>query len=126
MASKTPFLQAIASRRSVYALSKDTPISNDRILELVTDALKHAPSPFNVRSTRILVVFADEHIALWEEAYRVTQEVTPASIAILGPKIKAFGAAKGTVGRHVTCSFNHPLTVFHRYFSSMTLTHMPS
>ncbi|KAF9740537.1 hypothetical protein PMIN03_006787 [Paraphaeosphaeria minitans] len=75
MASATHFLAAVADRRSVYALSKEIPVSNERILELVTEALKHAPSPFNVRST---------------------QESTPAAIGILRPKIKGFVAAKGT------------------------------
>ncbi|KAL1607661.1 hypothetical protein SLS60_002596 [Paraconiothyrium brasiliense] len=97
MASTTPFLNAIASRRSIYALSKETPIPNARILDLVTEALKHAPSPFNVRSTRAIVLFGADHDRLWEEAYRVTEETTPAAIGILGPKIKGFVAAKGTV-----------------------------
>jgi predicted oxidoreductase (fatty acid repression mutant protein) len=115
MASKIPFLEAIASRRSVYALSKNTPISNDRILELITSALEHAPSPFNVRSTRILVLFADEHTRLWDEAYKITEEATPASIAILGPKIKAFSAAKGTVRHCIRLPIQHyPLIVFDR------------
>ncbi|KAL5423762.1 hypothetical protein PMIN06_001618 [Paraphaeosphaeria minitans] len=64
MASATHFLAAVADRRSVYALSKEIPVSNERILELVTEALKHAPSPFNVRSTRAIVLFGAEHEAL--------------------------------------------------------------
>lgn len=96
-ANTTPFLTAIASRRSVYNLSKDLPISKDRILELVHEALKHAPSPFNVRSTRIVVLFGDEHTNLWEHAYKVTEEATPAAIGILGPKIEGYKNAAGTV-----------------------------
>ncbi|KAF2447519.1 Nitroreductase [Karstenula rhodostoma CBS 690.94] len=97
MASTTPFLTAIASRRSVYALSNESPISNTRILELVTEGLKHAPSPFNARSTRAIVLFGAEHEALWEHAYRVTEATMPGAMGILGPKIKGFVAAKGTV-----------------------------
>jgi predicted oxidoreductase (fatty acid repression mutant protein) len=97
MASTTPFLTALAARHSVYALSKETPIPNTRILELVTEALKHAPSPFNVRSTRTIVLFGRDHEDLWEEAYRVTAASTPAAMGVLGPKIEGFIAAKGTV-----------------------------
>lgn len=97
MASTTPFLTAIASRRSVYVLSKKSPITNTRILELVSEALKHAPSPFNVRSTRAIVLFGAEHEALWEHAFKVVEESTPGMIGILGPKIKGFVAAQGTV-----------------------------
>ncbi|KAJ4296473.1 type II nitroreductase [Kalmusia sp. IMI 367209] len=96
-ANTTPFLTAISSRRSVYSLSKDLPISKDRILELVKEALTHAPSPFNVRSTRTIVLFGDDHSNLWEHAYKVTEESSPAAIGVLGPKIKGFVNAAGTV-----------------------------
>ena len=97
MASTTPFFTAVAGRRSVYALSKESPISNDRILEIVNHALKHAPSPFNVRSARCIVLFGEEHTKLWENAYEVTENATPQVMGILGPKIKGFQAAYGTV-----------------------------
>jgi predicted oxidoreductase (fatty acid repression mutant protein) len=97
MASTTPFLTAVAGRRSLYALSKESPISNDRILEIVNHALKHAPSPFNVRSARCIVLFGEEHTKLWENAYEVTEQATPQAISILGPKIKGYQAAYGTV-----------------------------
>ncbi|KAF2706516.1 Nitroreductase [Pleomassaria siparia CBS 279.74] len=96
MASTTPFLTAIAARRSAYALAKESPIPNDRILEIVNQALKHAPSPFNVRSARCIVLFGEEHSKLWENAYKVTEEATPQAIGILGPKIKGFQDAYGT------------------------------
>jgi predicted oxidoreductase (fatty acid repression mutant protein) len=97
MASSTPFLTAVANRRSLYALSKESPISNDRIVEIVNHALKHAPSPFNVRSTRCIVLFGEEHTKLWENAYKVTEQATPQFMGILGPKMKGYEAAYGTV-----------------------------
>lgn len=97
MASTVPFLTAVAARRSVYALAKESPIPNERILEIVNEALLHAPSPFNVRSARCIVLFGDEHEKLWQNAYKVTEEATPQAIGILGPKIKGFEAAYGTV-----------------------------
>ncbi|KAF2790532.1 Nitroreductase [Melanomma pulvis-pyrius CBS 109.77] len=96
MASTTPFLAAVAGRRSQYAVSKESPISNDRILEIVNHALKHAPSPFNVRSTRCIVLFGEEHTKLWENAFKVTEQGMPQAMGILGPKIKGFQGAYGT------------------------------
>lgn len=97
MASTIPFLDAVAARRSVYALAKESTIPNERILEIVTHALKHAPSPFNVRSARCIVLFGDEHTKFWENAYKITEQDSPAAIGILGPKIEGYKAAYGTV-----------------------------
>jgi predicted oxidoreductase (fatty acid repression mutant protein) len=97
MASTTPFLTAIASRRSVYTLAKESPIPDGRILEIVHEALEHAPSPFNVRSARCIVLFGEEHTKLWQAAYKITEEATPGAIDILGPKIHGYEGAYGTV-----------------------------
>lgn len=96
MASTTSFLAATQARRSMYALAKESPISNERIIEIVEHAIKYAPSPFNVRSTRCVVLLGAEHDKLWEHAYEITEKTTPQAIGILGPKIKGFGAAYGT------------------------------
>ncbi|KAF9697403.1 hypothetical protein EKO04_004695 [Ascochyta lentis] len=97
MESTTPFLQAVAHRRSVYALTKNSPISNSRIQDIVQEALKHAPSPFNVRSARAIILFGDEHSNLWREAYTTTEKTTPQAMGILGPKIRGLEGGKGTV-----------------------------
>ena len=102
MAFTTPFLTAVANRRSIYALTKDLPIPNSKVLEIVNFALRHAPSPFNVRSTRCIVLFGAEHDALWDQAYQITEKTTPAAMGILGPKIKGYQAASGTV----SCQIN--------------------
>jgi predicted oxidoreductase (fatty acid repression mutant protein) len=100
MASTTPFLTAVASRRSVYTLTKESPIPNNRIIDIVNEALKHAPSPFNVRSARCIVLFGEEHTRLWQAAYKITEETTPGAIGILGPKIKGYEEAYGTVSHN--------------------------
>ncbi|PVI07167.1 Nitroreductase [Periconia macrospinosa] len=98
MASTVPFLTAVAARRSVYALAKESPIPNSRIVEIVHEALEHCPSPFNVRSTRAVVIFGEYHSKLWDVAYANTEKNEgEKAIQALGPKIKAFGAAYGSV-----------------------------
>jgi predicted oxidoreductase (fatty acid repression mutant protein) len=44
MASTISFLEAIAKRRSVYTLTNSSPIPQERITELVREALKYCPS----------------------------------------------------------------------------------
>ncbi|KAF2019097.1 Nitroreductase [Aaosphaeria arxii CBS 175.79] len=97
MASTTPFLTAVQGRRSIYTITKELPIPTSRILEIVHEALEHAPSPFNVRSCRCIVLFGDEHDKLWRHAYEITQKDSPQAIPILGPKIEGYAAGAGSV-----------------------------
>ena len=55
------FLSAIKKRRSIYAISKESPISDERILEIVEETVTHVPSSFNSQSTRVVVLFGDQH-----------------------------------------------------------------
>lgn len=106
MASTTSFLSAVAARRSAYALAKESPIPNASIVEIVHAALEHCPSPFNVRSSRAIVVFGDHHTKLWEVAYsNMGKAVDEQTMAMLGPKIKGFAAAYGTVSFVSSTSF---------------------
>lgn len=118
MASATPFLTAVAGRRSIYTLSKESPIPNSRILEIVNHALVHAPSPFNSRTTRCIVLFGEEHDKLWKNAYEVTEEQTPGSIAVLGPKIKGFQEGYGTVG-----SPSISISILYRFIQNIFVQH---
>ena len=60
------FIQAIEHRRSVYALSADSQVSNERVLEIVRTAIDHAPSPWNGQEQRAIVLFGDAHRKLWD------------------------------------------------------------
>ena len=60
------FLEAIANRRSVYALKKESPISDARIQEILATIIKHVPSSFNAQSTRIVFLAGAEHDKLWD------------------------------------------------------------
>jgi len=71
MANTTSLLDAIADRASIYALSHSSPIPDDRIVEVVSHCLKHAPGPFNVQSARVILVLGDEHYRLWDVAGEV-------------------------------------------------------
>ena len=49
------FNQLQAKRRSIYALGKELPVSNDALVEIVEKAMKEAPSAFNSQSSRHLI-----------------------------------------------------------------------
>ncbi|KAG6861407.1 hypothetical protein C0995_000536 [Termitomyces sp. Mi166 len=97
-AYSVPFLEAIKVRRSILSLTKESPISDDRIVLLVQHAIKHAPSPFSVQSCRAIVLFGEEHEKLWDFALKRTREnLPPAVFETFEPKIKGERQAYGTV-----------------------------
>ncbi|KAI4843816.1 hypothetical protein E4T44_06538 [Aureobasidium sp. EXF-8845] len=97
MADKTSFLEATKARRSLYALSKESPVSNDRILSIVEHAVRYTPSPFNARSCRCIVLFGDHHDKLWDMGAAAIQRCMPMAVDVLIPKVQGFRAGYGTV-----------------------------
>jgi predicted oxidoreductase (fatty acid repression mutant protein) len=55
--TKKDFYTAVADRRSIYGISKEAVVSNERIQEVVNYAVKHTPLAFNSQSARVIVLF---------------------------------------------------------------------
>lgn len=53
------FKEALAHRRSYYALSNKSLVSNEEIEEIVKFAVKNIPSAFNSQSTRVVLLLGD-------------------------------------------------------------------
>ena len=68
------FLQPIRNRRSVYTISDKTSVPNERIVELVKEAVLHTPSSFHMQSGRAAALFGGHHRALWEIVLEVLKE----------------------------------------------------
>ena len=92
-------LQEIAqTRRSLYVLNKDLPISQDEGGQIVEHALKHTPSSFNSQSTRMVVLFDAEHEKLWDIAISELRKIVPADkFEPTENKLNMFKAAAGSV-----------------------------
>ncbi|KAI5365160.1 Putative nitroreductase [Septoria linicola] len=89
---------AAETRLSCYELSKESPILDSRIQEIISTAVKHAPSSFNVQSARAVILLKDDHDALWSIADKVSQAVHPEAYEkMLGKMISGFSGAYGTV-----------------------------
>ena len=99
MASTTSFLDAMKVRRSIYSLAHESPISDDRIVEIVQHAVTHCPSTFNVQSCRAVVLLGGEHYKLWDLAATVYEAaVGPESWPFFKGKIAEYRTGYGTVG----------------------------
>ncbi len=92
-------LQEIAqTRRSLYVLNKDLPISQDEVKQIVEHALKYTPSSFNSQSTRMVVLFGAEHEKLWDIAISELRKIVPADkFEPTENKLNMFKAAAGSV-----------------------------
>jgi hypothetical protein len=72
------FFDAVKARRSCYALSKDPVVSDARIEELVGEAVKHVPSPFNSQSARVVILLGKQHDRLWDLTKAELRKLVPA------------------------------------------------
>lgn len=97
MADKLSFLEATKTRRSLYSLSKESPIPDSRIISIVEHAIRYTPSPFNARSCRCIILFGADHDKLWDMGAAGIQRCMSTAVDILGPKVQGFHAAHGTV-----------------------------
>lgn len=92
------FLNAIKERRSVYAISKEEVISDQRIEEIVGEAVLHTPSSFNSQSARVVVLFNEQHDKLWDMTKETLRAIVPAdSFGPTEEKMTAFRSGRGTV-----------------------------
>ncbi|MGG3802621.1 nitroreductase family protein [Metabacillus fastidiosus] len=94
----TNFYEAVKNRRSYYGISSEAVVSDERIVEVVNEAVKYAPTAFNSQSGRVVVLLGENHTKLWN----ITTETLRKKVAAenFGPteeKMKAFGSGYGTV-----------------------------
>lgn len=82
------FQEAMAHRRSYYALKNESPITDNEIIDIVHSAVKHVPSAFNSQSTRVVVLLHDKHQRVWEITKDVLRKVVSA---------EAFGNTKNKI-----------------------------
>lgn len=54
------------TRRSIYMLNDQLPVSKDEVVKLVEHSVLHTPSSFNSQSSRLVVLFGEDHQKLWQ------------------------------------------------------------
>lgn len=93
------FLDAVAARRTYYSLSSDSTVPDERIEEIVQQAVKHVPSAFNSQSARVILLLGKQHEQLWDIAKAELKKIVPpASFQATEDKINgAFRSGYGTI-----------------------------
>lgn len=92
------FYDTIEDRRTIYAISNESPVSQDRITEMIAHAVKYSPNAFNSQSAKVAVLFGQNHQKLWNITMEALRKIVPAeSFAQTEGKINSFAAGYGTV-----------------------------
>lgn len=92
------FQSVSEKRRSVYALTRELPVSAQEAVQMVEHAVLHTPSSFNSQSTRVIVLFNEEHEKLWNLAEDALRAIVPADqFAATAQKMAMFRSAAGSV-----------------------------
>ncbi len=71
------FMQALENRRSYYSIGSESPVSDEKIEEVVKFAVKNVPSAFNSQSTRVVVLFGESHKRLWNITKDILRKMVP-------------------------------------------------
>lgn len=88
----------LKERRTFYGLNKEMVISDEKIQEIVKDAIKYTPSAFNSQSARAVVLLGASHDKLWDITKETLRKIVPAdSFASTEDKMNTFRSAYGTV-----------------------------
>ena len=72
------FFAAVKDRRTYYGISKASPVSDDRIKEIVHFAVKHVPSAFNSQSGRAVLLLGKSSDEFWSMVKESLRKIVPA------------------------------------------------
>lgn len=71
------FIEALKNRRSYYQIANSSPISNEKIEEILQAVVTNVPSAFNSQSTRVVLLLGDNHKKLWDITKNILKEIVP-------------------------------------------------
>ncbi|EIM89054.1 Nitroreductase [Stereum hirsutum FP-91666 SS1] len=96
--SSAAFLEAVANRRSVYTISNESTVSDEKLKEILTTTLEETPSTFGSFTTRLVLLVKKDHEKLWDITAEVLKAIVPAEgWEATKTKIDSFKAGYGTV-----------------------------
>ncbi|MDR1739728.1 MAG: nitroreductase family protein [Bacteroidales bacterium] len=90
--------EAIANRRSYYAIGNQSPVSDKEIEEIIRFAVLNLPSAFNSQTARLVLLLGEHHLKLWDIVKETLRKKVPAeAFPRTEQKINSFAAGHGTV-----------------------------
>ena len=90
--------QAFNARRTIYALGAKLPVVPQAIVNIAERVLLHTPSAFNSQSSRLVVLFGEQHEQLWDiTELKLREAIGDGDFTSTKAKMDSFRAAAGTV-----------------------------
>lgn len=92
------FYTSVKDRRTIYGISNETTVSDERIEEVIRDAVKYTPTAFNSQSGRVILLLGDNHKKLWDITKESLRKVVPQDqFSSTEQRINSFSSGYGTV-----------------------------
>ncbi|MGC4001612.1 MAG: nitroreductase family protein [Anaeromyxobacter sp.] len=92
------FYSAIKNRRTFYGISKDSTVSDDRIQQIINQAVSVAPTAFNSQSERVILLLGEQHEKLWDITKETLRKVvSEKSFSETEQKMNSFRNGYGTI-----------------------------
>lgn len=93
------FKEALENRRSYYNITDSSPISDEKIREILEHGVRNVPSAFNSQSTRVVLLLGENHKRLWAITKSILKGIVPTdSFPKTAEKIdNSFASGYGTV-----------------------------
>jgi hypothetical protein len=89
---------AIEERRSIYDIGSESPISDNRIKEIIEHSIKHAPTAFNSQNGRVILLLNEENDKFWDITSSELKKIVPEeNFPKTKEKIDGFKAGHGTI-----------------------------
>lgn len=71
------FYTAFKERRSYYNIGKESSISDEKILNILEQAVKYSPTAFNSQSSRAVLLLNENHNLLWDITVKSLEKILP-------------------------------------------------
>ena len=93
------FIQMIKNRRSNYTLSNEKVVPLKEIEQIIKDSVKYVPTAFNIQSSKVVVLFDEQHEKLWDIVKNTLQKrISPEAFLKTEQKINnSFRSGYGTI-----------------------------
>ena len=92
------FINALQSRRSIYALGNTISLSDKEVETLVKEVVRDTPTAFNSQTQRAVILFDDAHKKVWDMTEEALKPLTPPeAFANTQAKLHSFAKGKGTI-----------------------------
>lgn len=92
------FTDLMKKRRTIYHLGNQLPISEDRVTEIIKEAVKESPTAFNSQTSRVVVLFGEQHKTLWNIVKNTLKKMVPAeAFSATEAKIDSFASGAGSI-----------------------------